>query len=118
MIESIAIINYLEEAYPENPLLPTDLVTRAKIRSVVDIIASGIQPLQNSGILSSVESVGFDNEEWARKWISAGFEALEKILVSTAGKYCFGDEITMADCVLVPQVLNARKYLVLYFYLL
>lgn len=102
-------MNYLEEAYPETPLLPSDLVKRAQVRAFVDIIASGIQPLQNTKVVVFVENDKCDGNQWGRHWITLGFEAVEKILSSTSGKYCFGDTITLADCVLVPQVLNAKK---------
>ncbi|KAL5283946.1 GSTZ1.2 family protein [Megaselia abdita] len=109
LYESIAILNFLEEAYPGTPLLPKDLVQRAKVRAFVDIVASGIQPLQNTKVLLKVKNDKCDEKEWGRYWISLGFEAVERILSSSSGKYCFGDEITLADCVLVPQVLNAKK---------
>ncbi|KAL5283945.1 GSTZ1.2 family protein [Megaselia abdita] len=110
LYESIAILNFLEEAYPGTPLLPKDLVQRAKVRAFVDIVASGIQPLQNTKVLLKVKNDKCDEKEWGRYWISLGFEAVERILSSSSGKYCFGDEITLADCVLVPQVLNAKKF--------
>lgn len=97
MYESIAIINYLEEAFPEKPLLPQDLIKRSKIRAFVDIIASGIQPLQNTKVLRFINNINHDDREWGKYWIFSGFEAIEKILSSTSGEYCFGDEITMAD---------------------
>ncbi|XP_059482275.1 probable maleylacetoacetate isomerase 2 [Neocloeon triangulifer] len=110
LIESMAILEYLEESYPQAKLLPSDLITRAKIRGICSLIVSGIQPLQNVGIL---KSVGEEKKiEWARTWITKGFQAVEKVLESTSGKYCVGDEITLADCCLIPQTFNARGYLV------
>ncbi|XP_007939527.1 maleylacetoacetate isomerase [Orycteropus afer afer] len=106
--QSLAIIEYLEETRPTPRLLPQDLKKRASVRMISDLIASGIQPLQN---LSILKQVGQENHlAWAQKVISSGFTALEKILQSTAGKYCVGDEVSMADLCLVPQVANAERY--------
>jgi maleylacetoacetate isomerase len=72
------------------------------------VIASGIQPLQNLIVLIHV---GEDKKrEWAQHWITRGFRAVEKLLSTSAGKYCVGDEISLADCCLVPQVFNARRF--------
>ncbi|KAM6201611.1 maleylacetoacetate isomerase [Rhynchocyon petersi] len=106
--QSLAIIEYLEETRPTPRLLPQDPKKKASVRMISDIIAAGIQPLQN---LSVLKQVGQENQlAWAQNVISSGFSALEKILQSTAGKYCVGDEISMADLCLVPQVANAERY--------
>lgn len=107
LIESLAIMHYLEETRPERPLLPQDAYQRAKVRELCEIIASGIQPLQNIGLLSYV---GERKKEWGQHWIHRGFRALEKILSTSSGKYCVGDEISMADCCLIPQACNARRF--------
>ncbi|XP_058811344.1 probable maleylacetoacetate isomerase 2 [Topomyia yanbarensis] len=108
IIESIAILHYLEETRPQHPLLPQDPLKRAKVREIVEIITSGIQPLQNNGVLDRVGSE--KQQEWAQHWINRGFAAIEKLLSLSAGKFCVGDEITLADCCLVPQVFNARRF--------
>ncbi|XP_040831179.1 maleylacetoacetate isomerase isoform X1 [Ochotona curzoniae] len=106
--QSLAIIEYLEETRPNPRLLPQDPKKRATVRMISDLIAGGIQPLQN---LSVLKQVGEQNQlPWAQKAISSGFTALEQILQSTAGKYCVGDEVSMADLCLVPQVANAERY--------
>ncbi|XP_076979295.1 maleylacetoacetate isomerase isoform X2 [Tamandua tetradactyla] len=106
--QSLAIIEYLEETRPTPRLLPQDPKKRASVRMISDIIAGGIQPLQN---LSVLKQVGQENQlTWAQKVISSGFNALEQILQSTAGKYCVGDEVSMADLCLVPQVANAERF--------
>lgn len=111
LIESVAIMEYLEETRPEPALLPKDFHKRAQVRAFCDIIMSGIQPMQNSGPLRLVSKYTDGNEmEWIHHWINKGFAALEKLLLSHAGKYCVGDEITLADCCLVPMVLNARRF--------
>uniref|UniRef100_A0A0K8VI92 maleylacetoacetate isomerase n=1 Tax=Bactrocera latifrons TaxID=174628 RepID=A0A0K8VI92_BACLA len=107
LIESIAILHYLEETRPVPALLPQDAYERAKVREIVEIIASGIQPLQNRKVQKRVEH---DKRlEWVQHWINSGFRALEEKLSTSAGKYCVGDEISMADCCLLPQIFNARN---------
>ncbi|XP_047650880.1 maleylacetoacetate isomerase isoform X2 [Phacochoerus africanus] len=105
--QSLAIIEYLEETRPTPRLLPQDPKKRAQVRMISDLLASGIQPLQN---LSVLNQVGKENQlTWAQRVIAPGFNALEQILQSTAGKYCMGDEVSMADLCLVPQVANAER---------
>ncbi|XP_068948398.1 maleylacetoacetate isomerase isoform X3 [Petaurus breviceps papuanus] len=107
--QQLAIIEYLEETRPTPiRLLPQDPKKRASVRMISDIIASGIQPLQN---LSVLKKMGQETQlTWARAVINSGFGALEHVLQSTAGKYCVGDEISMADICLVPQVANAERF--------
>lgn len=107
LIESVAIMHYLEETRPQRPLLPQDVHKRAKTREVCEVITAGIQPLQNLIVLIHVGEE--KKKEWAQHWITRGFRAIEKLLSTSAGKFCIGDEITMADCCLVPQVFNARR---------
>ncbi|KAL8169120.1 UNVERIFIED_CONTAM: Glutathione S-transferase zeta-1 [Gekko kuhli] len=105
--QSLAIIEYLEETRPNPRILPQDAKKRAQVRMICDVIASGIQPLQNLTIL---QKVGEKKLEWAQDCISQGFKALERILQETSGRYCVGDEVSMADLCLVPQVYNAERY--------
>lgn len=107
LVESIAIIHYLEETRPQQPLLPQDPFKRCKVRELCEIIVSGIQPLQNLGLLVHLSEEKKMN--WAQNSIARGFDAIEKLLSASAGKYCVGDYISMADCCLVPQVFNAQK---------
>lgn len=107
LCDSVVIMHYLDETRPQNPLLPQDPLKRAKVREIVEIICSGIQPLQNRIVL---EHLGKEaSMAWAQHWISRGFRGLEGVLAASSGKYCVGDEISMADCCLVPQVFNARR---------
>lgn len=107
LVESIAIMHYLEETRPQRPLLPQDVHKRCKVREICEVITSGIQPLQNLIVLIHVGEE--KKKEWAQHWITRGFRAVEKLLSTSAGKFCVGDEISMADCCLVPQVFNARR---------
>lgn len=129
LVESLAIMHYLEETRPQRPLLPQDVLKRAKVREICEVlslslsllkhflnpttfrsqvIASGIQPLQNLIVLIHVGEE--KKKEWAQHWITRGFRAIEKLLSTSAGKFCVGDEVTLADCCLVPQVFNARRF--------
>lgn len=107
LVESMAIMHYLEETRPQRPLLPQDVHKRAKVREICEVITSGIQPLQNLIVLIHVGEE--KKKEWAQHWITRGFRAIEKLLSTSAGKFCVGDEVSLADCCLVPQVFNARR---------
>ncbi|XP_020775346.1 maleylacetoacetate isomerase isoform X2 [Boleophthalmus pectinirostris] len=105
--QSLTIIQYIDETRPGTPLLPVDPKKRVQVRMISDLIASGIQPLQNLYVL---QKIGEEKVPWAQHFINRGFQALEPILKETAGKYCVGDEISMADICLVPQVYNAERF--------
>lgn len=105
--QSLAVIQYIEETRPGPNLLPTDPKKRAEVRMICDLISSGIQPLQNLYVL---QKIGAEKLQWAQHFINRGFEALEPILKETAGIYCVGDEVSMADICLVPQVYNANRF--------
>ncbi|XP_039992659.1 maleylacetoacetate isomerase isoform X1 [Xiphias gladius] len=105
--QSLAVIQYVDETRPGPRLLPADPKERAQVRMISDLIASGIQPLQN---LYVIQKIGAEKVQWARHFIDRGFQALEPILKQTAGRYCVGDEISMADICLVPQVYNAERF--------
>ncbi|KAK8397951.1 hypothetical protein O3P69_003691 [Scylla paramamosain] len=105
--EQISIMEYLEETYPQNPLLPKEPLLRAKVREICEVIGSGIQPLQN---LSVLQKIGDEKMEWGHYYINKGFFALEQLLAGCAGKYSVGDQVTLADCCLVPQVYNANRF--------
>ncbi|XP_048455865.1 maleylacetoacetate isomerase isoform X3 [Rhincodon typus] len=106
--QSLAIIQYLDETRPGPRLLPEDAKKRAQVRMISDHITSGIQPLQNLHVLQKLG--GEKKLEWAQHFIINGFQALESLLQYTAGRYCVGDEVTMADLCLVPQVYNAERF--------
>jgi len=108
LTQSTAIIEYLEETVPNPPLLPRDPYKRAKVREIVECIAQGIQPLQNLQVLLMHEEQ--KRSDIAKQVINTGFKALETILKESSGKYSVGNEVSFADCYLVPQVANARRF--------
>jgi maleylacetoacetate isomerase len=115
--QSVSIIEYLDEVYPETrPLLPRDLRERARVRALALSIACDIHPLGNLRVLQYLESE-FDAKDkqknaWSKHWIKTGFDALEAMLAGSpeVGRCCSGDDPTLADCCLIPQVYNARRF--------
>ena len=112
--QSVAIMEYLDETYPAHPLMPSAPEERARVRQIVNMIACAIHPLNNLRVLQYLEEVfrvGKEQEtSWYRHWIDETFTALEQLLMTTAGVYSVGNEVTLADCMLVPQVYNARRF--------
>jgi len=104
--DSFAILLYLEDKYPEKPLLPQDLQKKALNTQAASIVGSSIQPLHNLGVLTYIEEKISSDEKlaWARHHIGNGFEALEKLLKGYAGTYAMGDEVQLADVFLAPQI--------------
>jgi len=110
MSQSLSIIEYLDEVYPDTPLLPRDSpIKRADVRRLSLLIAADIQPVQNLRVLKKAAPVT-DKMEWGHWAIENGFKALERSLDPTHGKYCYGDEVTVVDLCLVPQVFNANRF--------
>ncbi|XP_075723046.1 maleylacetoacetate isomerase isoform X1 [Rhipicephalus microplus] len=105
--QSVAIMEYLEEQYPKPAMLPMDPYLKAKCREVVELLVSGVHPLQSPSMIPFLGRTEW--KEWAHRSISRGFAALEATLAETAGRYCFGDEVTFADACLLPQVHNAER---------
>ena len=114
--QSIAIIEYLDETHPQPPLLPADALGRARVRALSLDIACEIHPLNNLRVLKYLRgTLGVADaakSDWIKHGIAQGFEALEAELAAAgnAGGFCFGDTPTLADCCLVPQVVNARRF--------
>lgn len=112
LIQSLAIIEYLDEVYPEPPLLPADAITRAQVRAISQIVACDIHPLNNLVALNYLKGpLKHDQaaaDEWYRHWVVQGFQAIEELL--HPGPYAFGSHVTLADLCLVPQVFNARRF--------
>ncbi|MGH8279723.1 MAG: maleylacetoacetate isomerase [Gammaproteobacteria bacterium] len=117
LTQSLAIIEYLDETHPEPLFLPKDALGRARVRALAQVIACEIHPINNQRILKYLENdldVGQEaRDRWYRNWVAVGFTALEKLLRNPAtGKFCHGDEPTLADICLVPQVFNAKRFAV------
>jgi len=115
LAQSIAIMEYLDEVHPRPPLLPEDPLGRARARSLALIVACEIHPLNNPRVLKYVKNtLGHSQDEvdaWYRHWIADGLAKLEAELRKPGtGLYCHGDGPTMADCCLVPQIFNARRF--------
>ncbi len=108
--ESLAILEWLEEEYPEKPLLPKNPLDRLRVRQICQLIVSGIQPVQNLAVLKRYSSDPNAQAAWAKEWISAGLIKLETLLQTTAKTYCFGDSLSIADLCLVPQIYNAKRF--------
>jgi maleylacetoacetate isomerase len=115
LTQSLAIIEFLEEAYPGTKLLPVHPLERARVRALALTIACEIHPLNNLRVLNRLRDEGFaeaERNDWYRHWVHLGFEALETQLANGKfpGRYCHGDIPGLADCCLVPQVFNARRF--------
>ncbi|WP_419253654.1 maleylacetoacetate isomerase [Caulobacter sp. ErkDOM-YI] len=113
LTQSLAILEWLDEAVPGVPLLPTDPFDRATVRAMAEIIACDIHPVNNLRILRALTGLGVDQDgrdAWAQRWIIDGFAALEPMVVRHGKGYAFGDSPGLADCCLVPQVYNAARF--------
>ncbi|MDO6611658.1 maleylacetoacetate isomerase [Shewanella sp. 1_MG-2023] len=112
--QSMAIIEYLDESYPQSPLLPERHQERAIVRAMAQTLACEVHPLDNLRVLKYLVNDMNVTEEnkmvWYHHWIHLGFKALEAQLDKHAGQFCFGDSVTMADLCLIPQVYNARRF--------
>ncbi len=116
LTQSLAIIEYLEERYPQPPLLPALPADRALVRSMALVIACEVHPIQNLRVLQHLKNEfkrsDDDVNRWARHWIELGLSALEQMVraVPNRENFCFGRSPTLADIVLVPQLANARRF--------
>jgi maleylpyruvate isomerase len=114
--QSLAIIEYLDEQYPQPPLLPTSLQARARARQIAQIVACDIHPLNNSRILgylsNDLKVSDTVKTQWVCGWIHDGFSAIETLLAARAvqTKFCVGDTPSLADICLIPQVTNAHRF--------
>jgi maleylpyruvate isomerase len=110
IVQSLPILEYLDERFPTPPLLPADLYLRARTRALAEIVNSGIQPLQNLSTTNAVTKFGGDATVWPKTFISDGLAAFERAATDTAGDFCVGNHPTIADCCLIPQLASARRF--------
>jgi len=115
LTQSLAIIEYLDEAHPAPPLLPADALGRARVRTIAFDIACEIHPLDNLRVLrfltGELKVSEDEKNRWYRHWVETGLEVVERQLAGhpQTGRFCHGDAPGLADCVLVPQIFNARR---------
>lgn len=114
LTQSMAIMEYLDEVYPEPPLLPKAPAERARVRALAQDIACEIHPLNNLRVLrylvNDLKLSEDDKNRWYRHWVETGLQAVERQLAAEPARYCHGDTPTLADCLLVPQIFNARRF--------
>lgn len=112
--QSLSILEYLDEKYPEPALLPKQIQQRALIRAFSQNIACDIHPLNNLRVLQYLQNVFALSEgeksTWYKHWIELGMRSLEAQLTESNGQFCFGQQATFADCCLIPQVYNAKRF--------
>ncbi|GIX34773.1 MAG: maleylacetoacetate isomerase [Lysobacteraceae bacterium] len=114
--QSLAILEYLEETFPEPAIMPATARERARVRALALAVACDIHPLNNLRVLQFLEREWNvpqpEREAWVRRWIETGFEAIEAMLADSpsTGDFCEGELPSIADCCLVPQVFNARRF--------
>lgn len=114
--QSMAILEYLDEVFGGPSLLPDDAAGRARVRALAQLVACDIHPLNNLRVMQFFSDTWnvpqVEREDWTRHWIQRGFEAMERMLVESVetGRFCHGDTPTLADCCLVPQLYNARRF--------
>jgi maleylpyruvate isomerase len=114
LTQSLAILEWIEERWPEPALLPKDAHGRAIVRAMAGLIAADIHPLNNLRVLQALReqfSASPDQvQAWIGRWITEGFTALERMIGAYGGAFAFGDHPTLADCALVPQVYSAERF--------
>jgi maleylacetoacetate isomerase/maleylpyruvate isomerase len=113
--QSLAIIEYLDEKHPQTPLVPKDPLAKARVRSLSYLVACEMHPLNNLRVLQHLKRALGQNEDqingWYRHWIADGLAKFEaELVLGKKDKFCHGDAPTMADCCLVPQIFNAKRY--------
>lgn len=112
LTQSLAILEWLEEAHPAPPLLPKDPLDRATVRAMADLIACDIHPLNNLRVGRALSAMGVGAPArftWTERWIVDGFTALEPMIAAHGRGWSFGDAPTLADCCLIPQVYSAER---------
>ncbi|MFN0247952.1 MAG: maleylacetoacetate isomerase [Kofleriaceae bacterium] len=108
--QSLPIMEFLEERFPETRILPEDSYLRARCRGLAEIVNSGIQPLQNLTTTKRVAQMGGDDQAWVKAFVAEGMTALAYATMEVSGLFSVGDMPTIADCCLVPQLASARRF--------
>ncbi|WP_312326890.1 maleylacetoacetate isomerase [Stenotrophomonas sp.] len=114
--QSMAILEYLDEVFPDPSLLPDDALGRARVRALAQLVACDIHPLNNLRVMQFFSDTWNvpqpERDDWTKHWMQVGFDAMERMLVESVetGRFCHGDTPTLADCCLVPQLFNARRF--------
>lgn len=115
LTQSLAIVEYLDEKYPNPPLLPAAPEDRARVRAMAYAVAMEVQPLQGTGVLNHLREAYGQTQDtaraWAHHWIRKGLGALQDLIARAPvqGRYCYGDQVTLADLCLAPQMVNVRR---------
>ena len=110
LTQSMAILEYLDERFPDRPFLPRSVEDRARVRQLAEIVNSGVQPLANVGLRRAFEAARTDPMPFMQGAIVRGLEALESVARDIAGRYLVRDGVTLADMYLIPQLYNARRF--------
>ncbi|WP_029085880.1 maleylacetoacetate isomerase [Brevundimonas aveniformis] len=110
LTQSPAILEWLEERFPDPPLLPGDAAGRAQVRAMAAVIGCDIHPLNNLRVLKAVQALGGVTNDWAASWIRPGFDALESLVERHGVGWSYGDTPTLVDCYLIPQIYSARRF--------
>ncbi len=112
LLQSLAILDYLEETHPEPPLLPSYPFDRAQVRALCQMVACEIHPLNNLRVMQYLKNELSHEQEvvdvWYRHWVTSGFQAIEQVIGDDG--YCTGGGVTLADACLLPQIYNARRF--------
>ncbi len=116
LIQSPAILEWIEERYPDPPLLPEDSAGRAMVRAMAAVVACDIHPINNLRVLTHLREELHADEaavrRWIGRWVAEGFAALETLIARHGAGYAYGDRPTLADCHILPQVYNAERFAV------
>jgi maleylpyruvate isomerase len=108
--QSLPILEYLDERWPDPAILPSDPYLRARARALAEIVNAGIQPFQNVPVVRKVKAAGGDDKAWVQGFVADGLAAFDAQAQATAGHFCVGDQPSIADCCLIPQLYSARRF--------
>lgn len=114
LTQSLALLDYIDERWPTPPLLPSDPAAKAQVRALCQIVACDIHPINNLRVLNyltgTLQLTEEQKKDWMQHWLAEGLLALEAMVKPLASDYCFGNQLTLADICLVPQVFNAERF--------